>query len=106
MRVGLHSGPVVVGNVGAQDRWNYTIVGDAVNVCERLQSLGREFAGTEDVIVLLSNATVRMLPDGACVERVGNQQLRGRSGDVEVWKLDLRGPLLSAQPAKGASAAE
>lgn len=106
VRVGLHSGPVVVGNVGAQDRWNYTIVGDAVNVCERLQSLGREFAGTEDVIVLLSNATVRMLPDGACVERVGNQQLRGRSGDVEVWKLDLRGPLLSAQPAKGASAAE
>jgi adenylate cyclase len=106
MRVGLHSGPVVVGNVGALDRWNYTIVGDAVNVCERLQSLGREFAGEEDVIILLSNATVCQLPEDACVERVGHQQLRGRSGDVEVWKLDLHGPVLPETPAKGVSAAE
>ncbi|WP_208999568.1 adenylate/guanylate cyclase domain-containing protein [Pannonibacter phragmitetus] len=106
VRVGLHSGPVVVGNVGALDRWNYTIVGDAVNVCERLQSLGREFAGEEDVIILVSGETVCQLPQDACVQRVGQQQLRGRSGDIEVWRLDVHGKVLSAMPAEDASAAE
>jgi class 3 adenylate cyclase len=38
IRIGLHSGPVVVGNVGWPGRINYTIVGDTVNTCQRLEA--------------------------------------------------------------------
>ena len=40
VRIGLHSGPAVVGNIGAPDRVNYTIVGDTVNDAQRLSRSG------------------------------------------------------------------
>ena len=42
VRIGLHMGPVVVGDIGAPNRINYTIVGDAVNATQRLESLGQD----------------------------------------------------------------
>ena len=43
VRIGLHSGPVVVGNIGAPSRVNFTVVGDTVNVAQRFEQLGKEF---------------------------------------------------------------
>ena len=43
VRIGLHSGPVVVGNIGAPGRVNFTVVGDTVNVAQRFEQLGKEF---------------------------------------------------------------
>lgn len=88
LRIGIHTGQVVVGNVGALDRWNYTIVGDAVNVCERLQSLGRDIGSSDEVTVLVSEATETLLPDELPCEAMGTYQLRGREGDIAVWKVN------------------
>ena len=44
LRLGLHTGPALVGNIGARDRLNYTLVGDTVNVTQRLEQLGKEVA--------------------------------------------------------------
>ena len=44
VRIGIHTGSVIVGNIGASDRVNYTIVGDTVNVSQRLQDLGKQLA--------------------------------------------------------------
>jgi adenylate cyclase len=41
--VGLHVGPMVAGHIGAPQRMNYTVIGDAVNVAARLESLTREW---------------------------------------------------------------
>ena len=44
VRIGIHTGSVIVGNIGAADRVNYTIIGDTVNVSQRLQELGKLLA--------------------------------------------------------------
>jgi adenylate cyclase len=88
MRIGLHSGPVTVGNIGAPDRLNYTIVGDAVNVASRIEGQGREHAREgEDVTILLSGETRQDLDASFETERVGEVAVRGRTAPVELYRL-------------------
>ncbi len=88
MRIGIHTGSAVVGNVGALDRWNYTVVGDTVNITDRLQSLGREVAADDEIVILASAETIKHLPQEAAKTPVGSVKLRGRTGEMDVWKLD------------------
>ena len=57
LRLGLHTGPALVGNIGARDRLNYTLVGDTVNVTQRLEQLGKEIAPDDTIVILASAAT-------------------------------------------------
>jgi adenylate cyclase len=88
LRIGIHTGPAVVGNVGGLDRWNYTVVGDTVNAAERLQTLGKEVPECPEVIILASADTVAHLPSETHQRPVGAHHLRGRSGQMEVYWLD------------------
>ncbi|WP_208995019.1 adenylate/guanylate cyclase domain-containing protein [Roseibium hamelinense] len=88
LRIGIHTGLAVVGNVGALDRWNYTVVGDTVNTAERLQSLGREVAISDEVVILASSDTIAALPSEVAKTHAGLYSLRGRSESLDVWKLD------------------
>ncbi|MCV0427225.1 MAG: adenylate/guanylate cyclase domain-containing protein [Roseibium sp.] len=88
MRIGIHTGTAVVGNVGALDRWNYTVVGDTVNAAERLQTLGKEADGDPEVTILASAATVAKLTGEQHLRPVGKHHLRGRREAMEVFWLD------------------
>ncbi|MBD1545269.1 adenylate/guanylate cyclase domain-containing protein [Roseibium aggregatum] len=98
VRIGIHTGPAVVGNVGALDRWNYTVVGDTVNITDRLQSLGREIGSEEEIVILASAETVARLPHETDKTAVGSVSLRGRTGALDVWKLD---PFATPEHARG-----
>ncbi len=87
VRIGIHTGTVVVGNIGAHDRVDYTIVGDAVNVCERLQALGRDIARKDELVVLASRATIDKLDEYVAMVGVGAHHLRGRTEPIDVWRL-------------------
>ncbi len=107
LRIGVHSGPVVVGNIGAASRINYTIVGDTVNTAARLEALGNELMEDSCAVVLASDDTVR----AACavdvpMREVGRYSLRGRSGAVLVWRLlaDYAGPLRTGGPERETAA--
>jgi len=93
MRVGLHSGTAVVGNIGAPGRVNFTLVGDTVNVAQRFEQLGKEFmTPSDEVVILASGDTIRALtePPEALGLKLGKpelRQLRGHDEPVEVYRL-------------------
>ncbi|KAA0580331.1 adenylate/guanylate cyclase domain-containing protein [Azospirillum sp. B21] len=87
VRVGLHSGPVVVGNIGSDSRINYTIVGDTVNVAARIEELSGGLQGDAEVIVLTSGVTAAKGKDAVPLVRQGGRSLRGRTGMTELWRL-------------------
>ncbi len=82
--VGVHAGEALAGTIGAENRHEYTVVGDAVNVAARLQQL----CSQEGLDLLVSAAARELaLRGGAKVElrEHGSVELRGRSGKVGVF---------------------
>ncbi len=88
IRIGIHTGMATVGNIGTPDRLNYTIIGDTVNIGQRLEQLGKEVypAGTE-VSILISGDTARKLEADFKPVAAGRHKLKGRVGEIEVFKL-------------------
>ena len=91
LRIGLHSGPVVVGNIGAPGRVNYTVVGDTVNVAQRFEQLGKEFMREDDeVIVLVSGDTISAMKHPEVLGALPKPELRhvkGRDEPEQVYRL-------------------
>lgn len=87
VRIGLHSGPAIAGNIGAPGRINYTLIGDTVNTAQRLEQLGKIVDdGTSDAVVLVSGATAAQV---RCMDLtpIGTHVLRGREEETEVYRL-------------------
>ena len=88
IRIGLHTGEVIVGNIGAPGRINYTIVGDTVNTANRLEQLGKDLGDAgADVVILLSAATVDSAGEAIEAHSLGAHNVRGRQEDVGVFAL-------------------
>lgn len=88
VRIGIHTGAMVVGNIGAPGRMNYTIVGDAVNTGNRLEQLSKELAAPDsEVSILLSGSTAERLGEGLSPVSCGRQPVRGRQEPIEVFRL-------------------
>lgn len=91
IRIGIGTGKTIVGNIGAPDRINYTIIGDTVNVANRLEQLGKQVAPDTEICVLVAAETVASADALDDVTKVGLFELRGRTGAVEVFQLELGG---------------
>ncbi|UUX50140.1 hypothetical protein NUH88_00250 [Nisaea acidiphila] len=89
IRLGIATGRAVVGNIGAPGRINYTMIGDTVNVANRLEQLGKQIAPDTDLCVLVSKETAEAAGNPPDLEEVGQHELRGRSGAVQVYRLNL-----------------
>ncbi len=89
IRIGLHSGPVVVGNIGTAARMNYTVVGDTVNVAQRLEAMAKELRPEAEVAILLGATTARALPADPRLTSLGWHRLRGRDAPTEIFELQV-----------------
>ena len=88
IRIGIHTGSATVGNIGAPNRLNYTIIGETVNVGQRLEEMGKELypPGTE-VAILISGETASQLGPAFHPTAAGRHRLRGHAGETEVFRL-------------------
>jgi adenylate cyclase len=85
-RIGINSGPVVVGNVGAGSQRSFSVIGDTTNVAARVQ------AAAKPGQVLLGPATYEQVRDVATVQPLGPVELKGKREPVELYVLEeLRG---------------
>jgi adenylate cyclase len=101
IRIGIHTGRVIVGDIGASDRVNYTIVGDTVNVSQRLQELGKLVAADAECAIVISGETATRLNGSVTLAACGKHRLRGRGEPVDVFLVETR--TLASAPAEEAA---
>jgi len=81
LRIGLHTGEAIVGNIGARELMNYTAVGDTVNIAKRLQE------NAEVGRTLISRSTYALIEEKVVVVPHETLAVRGRAAPVEVFEL-------------------
>jgi class 3 adenylate cyclase len=83
-RIGINTGPVIGVTIGTENRLNYTLLGDAVNIAARVEQINKQFGS----VILATESTVRAAGDGFPCHRLGETGVRGHRGDVVVYRID------------------
>ena len=101
-RIGLHYGEAIVGNVGAVDRFNYTMVGDTVNLASRLEGANKTYKTN----IIVSHALRTQLEQEQALHRfafrmIGEVKMKGKSKSTLIYELydqrcSLRQPQIEA----------
>lgn len=83
VRIGLNSGEALVGNIGSEQRLNYTAIGDVVNVASRLEGANKLYGST----ILIGPETRREAGDAIVVRELDTLAITGRSEELVVFEL-------------------
>ena len=99
LRIGVHSGPAIVGNMGSEERFDYTALGDTVNLAARLEGVNKMY-GTR---ILFSAATADGLGGAISMRPIDRVRVKGKALPVEIFTpcddarlIELTGAALAA----------
>jgi adenylate cyclase len=82
-RIGIHTGDMIVGNMGSRELFDYTVLGDNVNLGARLEASNKIY-GTR---IMISEATLSQAGEGFIVRELDDLVVRGRTQPVKVFEL-------------------
>jgi adenylate cyclase len=80
-RIGINTGPALVGNIGSAELRNFTAIGDTVNLASRLET------SAESGQIVIGAATYAQIRDIAVVRPLGGIEVKGKAAPVEAFVL-------------------
>ncbi len=94
IRIGVNSGTVIAGNIGADWRVNYTLIGDSVNAAQRIEALAKELlpeSGDAATIIVSAETAAQIDASklGGRLRDLGAHRLRGREEQTELYQLQV-----------------